>query len=89
MSQKPVRPERCDTCVTKTQAEGGIYLRPGALAAIQAAALGGTCQECHGDDNKTICRGIRDFQLMCWARMGLIAEPTDEAIAEAMRAARV
>jgi hypothetical protein len=41
--QKPVRNERCATCVTKTQAEGGIYLRPGALEQIQAAAINGIC----------------------------------------------
>jgi hypothetical protein len=57
--QKPVRPERCDTCVTKTRAEGGIELRTGALEEIQAAAITGVCQECHGDDNRTLCRGIR------------------------------
>jgi hypothetical protein len=79
---KPVRTTRC---VTKTRAEGGIELRPGALAEIQAAAISGICQECHGDDNRTLCRAIRDYQLMVWARMGLIAEPTDEALAAAMR----
>lgn len=87
--QKPVRNERCATCVTKPQSEGGIYLRPGALEQIQAAAIRGICQECQGDDNRTLCRGIRDYQLTIWARMGIIDEPTDEALAAAMRKAGV
>jgi hypothetical protein len=86
--QKPVRATRCDTCVTKPQAEGGIELRPGVREDIQAAAITGVCQECHGDDNRTLCRGIRDYQLTIWARLGWIAEPTDEALAAAVVKAR-
>ncbi len=46
-------------------------------------------QLCHGDADKTICRGGRNFQLQCWAEIGIIATPTDESLRKAMRSVGV
>lgn len=53
------------------------------LAEIQAYLLTGKTHLCHTDESRA-CRGGRDFQLQCWARMGLISEATDEALERAM-----
>jgi len=44
---------------------------------------------CHGPDlqgkkSNIVCRGGRDFQLQIWHRMGMIDEPTDEALEKNM-----
>lgn len=41
----------------------------------------------HGKKETHLCRGARDFQLTILHRMGMIAEPTDEAFKEASEAA--
>lgn len=88
----PVMPEQCKSCIFRHDGNE-VELRPERLAEIQAYLLQGTPHLCHtpqmngGPDRA--CRGGRDFQLQCWARMGIIAEPTDEALAEAMRKAGV
>ncbi len=89
VAERPVRKEQCPTCVFKRECEGGINLAPGRRAQIEDYVLKGANQICHHDDNKTICRGGREFQLMMWSRMGIIKEPTEEALAEAMKAAGV
>jgi hypothetical protein len=85
----PVRKEQCATCVFRPECDGGIHLSPGRRAEIQEYVIKGTNQICHHDDNKTICRGGRDYQLELWYRMGIIKEPNEEALAEAMKAAGV
>lgn len=87
MKLKPgtkVRKTQCATCVFKDEKDGGIALRESRRTEIKVMLLKGTNQMCHHDDNKTICRGGRDFQLQCFARMGLIPEPADKALKEAM-----
>jgi len=37
----------------------------------------------HGTQGTHLCRGARDMQLTILHRLGLIAEPTDEAFKEA------
>lgn len=81
-----VRRSKCETCVMRTP---GCHLAPGRLAEIQCEALRGVTWLCHHDNNLTACRGIRDFQLQVFARMGLIAAPTDAALRAAMAAAGV
>lgn len=67
-----------------------IALTADRLQAIQTYLIQGTNHFCHSDpDNKTICRGGRNFQLNIWHRLGMIAEPTDEALHAAMAAAGV
>lgn len=83
----PVRKTQCSTCVFRPESDGGISLAPGRREEISMMLLSGTNQICH-KGNKSICRGGRDFQLQCWSRMGIIAEPTDAALAEAMATAR-
>jgi hypothetical protein len=80
----PVRNQQCETCVFKPVSEGGIDLTSGRHAEIQVSLLTGSNQLCHHDNDKTICRGGREFQLQYWHRMGVIAEPTDEALQAAM-----
>ena len=75
-------PRRCETCIFREDGRR-VELRLGRLAEIQAYLLVGKTHLCHTDETKA-CRGGRDFQLQCWARMGLIAEATDAALEEAM-----
>lgn len=84
-----VRKTMCETCVFRPEADGGIELAPTRRVEIQEYLLRGVNQLCHHDENRTVCRGGRDYQLQCWHRIGLLAEPTDEALREAMRAAGV
>ncbi len=79
-----VRRSKCKTCVFRPEKDGGIELTPARRIEIQTYLLAGTNQLCHHDDNQTVCRGGREFQLQCWHRMGVIKEPTDEALREAM-----
>lgn len=82
----PVRKQQCSTCVFKPVHEGGgAELTAERHAEIRANCINGINQICHHDDNKTICRGGRDFQLMIWSRLGIIPEPTDEALAKAIK----
>ena len=67
-----------------------MHLRPGRLAEIQSYLLRGTPHVCHHHERgrvKLACRGGRDFQLTIWARLGIIAEATDGALASAMAGA--
>lgn len=45
----------------------------------------GTNHMCHSTSDETVCRGGRNFQLQILHRMGLITEPTDNALNEAMK----
>jgi hypothetical protein len=81
-------PSQCPSCIFRTdghQAE----LRPGRLDEIRAYLIAGAPHACHWPQThggpRRACRGGRDFQLQCWHRMGMIPEPTDAALAEAMR----
>ncbi len=80
-----IRKTQCESCVFRPEQEGGIYLSPFRRVEIVAYLLQGTNQLCHHDEDRTVCRGGRDYQLQCWHRMGMIEEPTDEALREAMR----
>lgn len=74
-----VNPHACTTCIFGVQSPIG----PERLAAIQAFLLRGTNQICHTTER--ICRGGRDFQLTCWARLSILQEPTDACLYETMR----
>lgn len=85
MKPQGTRPEQCRSCIF--QSDGNqVELRPDRLAEIQRYLLKGNTHVCHtGQDRVTLaCWGGRDFQLTMWYRMGLIPEPTDAALAEAM-----
>ena len=78
-------PEQCKTCIFRP--ENPMRLRPGRLAEIQKCLINGTSHRCHTPKRgKRACRGGRDFQLMVWSRMGVIADATDEALEAAMAA---
>lgn len=83
------RRSKCRTCVFRPESQGGIHLAAGRRAEIEAYLLAGKNQLCHYDDNKTICRGGRLFQLKMWHRAGIIGQPTDAALRRAMKLAGV
>jgi hypothetical protein len=46
---------------------------------IMAYTLRGQTHLCHNNPH-CACRGMRDYQLKLWHRMGIIESPTDEAL---------
>lgn len=88
--RNPPRSVQCETCIFRPESEK--LLRPGRLAEIQAYLLRGVTHICHHGlarkKKRYACRGGRDFQLTIWHRLGIIAEPTDESLALAMKAGR-
>lgn len=84
-AKHPVRATQCATCIFRPD---GFQLSPGRMAEIQAYTLEGKPHLCH-TTKRLACRGSRDYALAIWHRMGLIRAPTDEALAEAMRAAGI
>lgn len=78
------RKTMCGSCIMRPESQGGISLTPERRAEIVAYLMEGQNQLCHSDNNKTICRGGRDYQLNLWARLGIISAPTDEALRQAM-----
>lgn len=46
-------------------------------------------QYCHGTDNRTLCRGARNWQLLILHRLGYIEAATDAAFEKASLAAGV
>jgi hypothetical protein len=79
-----VRRSKCETCVFRPVEDGGIDLASGRHDEIRTYLIHGNNQMCHHDDNTTICRGGRNFQLAIWHGMGILKEPTDESLREAM-----
>lgn len=75
-----VRRTQCATCVFKRECEGGLALAPHRRAKIEAQVLSGNNQLCHHDNDKTICKGGRDYVLIIWHRMGLIESATAKAL---------
>lgn len=84
-----VRKIMCESCVFRPVEEGGIDLREGRHEQIRDMLLAGGNQLCHHDDNLTVCRGGRDYFLQKYAKAGVIAAPTDEALRDAMRKAGI
>lgn len=69
---------RCHTCPFNP--DGVREIR----TSVEQRCLTKASQLCHGTDNKTLCRGARDFQLMIFHRLGFLTEPTDKAWAARM-----
>jgi hypothetical protein len=79
----------CATCIFRP--ENPMHLSHGRLAEIQGYLLQGHAHTCHepgpsGRGDELNCRGGRDWQTQMWYRLGLLPEPTDEALAGAMAA---
>ena len=72
---RSVNAKMCDTCVFR---EGQKIVPPQRVGEIQEYLIQGTNHVCHTTDK--ICRGARDYQLTIFHRMGIILEPTDEAL---------
>jgi hypothetical protein len=80
----PVRAHQCASCIFRYDGNQ-VELRPDRLADIQGYLIRGRTHLCHEPDAKgrrdaLACRGGRDFQLQIWHRLGLLPEPTDEAL---------
>lgn len=68
----------------------GLSVDGGEMSKIHKYLFEGTNHLCHSDrSNQTICAGGRQWQLEIWHCIGRIKAPTNEALAEAMRAAGV
>lgn len=69
----PVNKTRCKTCPFND--DGCISIR----TRVQGQVLSTASQLCHGTENKTLCRGARDFQIQIFFRMGFLREESDQA----------
>lgn len=83
----PCQPVQCKTCILR---DNGAHwpVGPEKMAEIYAYTIRGKTHLCHSRPSrgprKLACRGLRDWQLMIWHRLGIIDEPTDEALAAPM-----
>lgn len=78
-----VRVHQCRSCPFR---EDGLKLDAEKMGEIYSYLITGTNHFCHSDyREQTICRGGRNWQLHVWANIGLIDEPTDEALYRAMK----
>jgi hypothetical protein len=88
----PCRKTMCKTCVF---APGNpVHLTAARHGEIREYLLRGTPHLCHtpgpnGRPDELACRGGRNLQLEVWARLGIIAAATDDALLAAMRTAGV
>lgn len=65
----------------------GLPLSPKYMAKVYGYLLQGENHLCHSDrSNETVCLGGRKEQLKIWHLLGRISAPTNEVLAEAMRA---
>lgn len=67
-----VNASRCSTCPFND--DGCISVRN----TVMQRCLTQASQLCHGTDNKTLCRGARDWQIEMFHRLGFLKEPTEE-----------
>lgn len=63
---------RCETCPFS---DGGCLP---VRAKVEQRAMTEGSQMCHSTDNKTLCRGARDFQIQMFFRMGFLKEESDK-----------
>lgn len=70
---------RCKTCIFRSPQEGGTVLHPARMEEITEYLCQGNQHICHTNPDRA-CRGGRDLQLQVFAALGLIDEPTDEAL---------
>ncbi|ARV57994.1 hypothetical protein BZZ01_04490 [Nostocales cyanobacterium HT-58-2] len=81
-----LRKNQCQSCPFRRENEH--ILSAYRWAEIYSYLLGGTQHICHST-SEHVCRGGRDWQLNVWCSMGIISEPNDATLHEAMRAAGV
>ena len=83
-SPMPTQPTMCGSCVFREDGNQ-VKLSPGRLDEIRAYTIQGMPHQCHhpqlhGKPGEVGCRGARDYLLTMWYRMGLIPQPSDEAL---------
>jgi len=64
---------RCKTCPFNKNGD------PVVRATVQYRVLNIGTQHCHHTNNKTLCRGARDFQIGVLHKSGFLESPTEEA----------
>lgn len=79
----PVMAKQCATCVLRCD-ERGRYVDPVLANRVIERCLTQASQICHhpalsGKPETHLCRGVRDYQLMIFHRIGFLDAPTDEA----------
>lgn len=72
-------PAQCKTCIFRSPQEGGTILHPARMMEITQYLCQGTQHVCHTNPDRA-CRGGRDIQLKVFVALGMIDEPTDEAL---------
>lgn len=78
------RKSPCSTCPF-VNAEYRNFITAERMTEIYSYLLDGLNHFCHSDDsNKTICKGGRQWQLQMWFNIGIISEPTEQALIEEM-----
>lgn len=80
-----VMPSHCKSCVLRPDISKRIPLADGRLAEIEMNALNGINQICHHGKDNTLCRGVRNFQLDIFHKLGIIKEPTDACLLQTMK----
>jgi hypothetical protein len=83
LMKMPVQPKPCKTC--PFEGEQPIGLSERRQTELYQNLVEGRNQLCHSVDNKKICRGGRNITLRVFCARGFIAEPTDEALADAYK----
>lgn len=84
LTQAVIHDEPCGSCPFTP---AGLDLGEDKMAEIKAYLARGQNHLCHSDrTHKTVCRGGRTHQLQVFHARGWIKAPTDEALAEAMKA---
>lgn len=81
-----VMPTKCGTCVLHPDMEKRFKLTPERISEIKLNAIEGVNQICHcnKDGEVKICRGVRDYMVDMWHRLGRIEEPTEECLLKTM-----
>lgn len=83
---KDVMKRCCKSCVLHPDPEKRIKLGEGRLEDIMVDAIHGVNQICHHsqEGRNTICRGVRDYQIDIFYKIGLIPERTEESLLSTM-----
>jgi hypothetical protein len=75
----PGRPKQCKTCIFRYD---GLRLPAERIREITDYLIKGQQHICH-TSSEYACRGGRDIQLKVFCALGIIEEPTDEALNQA------
>ncbi|ABW31925.1 hypothetical protein [Acaryochloris marina] len=72
-------PAQCKSCIFRSPEDGGLVLGDDRTTEITEYLCSGKQHICHTNP-ELACRGGRDIQLRVFAALGMIDQPTDEAL---------